>query len=198
MLLAAQDADTGEGMNDRELRDEIITTFAAGHETTAITLTWAFYLLSQHREMCAGCRQEVDSVLASGPDADASPTCRLMPYTLQVFEEAMRLYPSAPIVPRLTSRTRTSAGYHVPAGSRVLVNLFNIHRHPRHWPDPERFDPDHFTAEDRKAQHRFAYMPFGAGPHLCIGKHFALMEAHLLLAPSSGATSSATSRPIAS
>ena len=180
MLLAARDADTGEGMTDRQLRDEIITTFAAGHETTAITLTWTFYLLSQHREVLRRVQREVDEALGGRlPTLDDLPR---MPYTLQVFEESMRLYPSAPIVPRLTRSDTVLGGYHVPAGSRVLVNLYNIHRHPDHWPDPERFEPARFAADARKAQHRFAYLPFGAGPHLCIGKHFALMEAHLLLA----------------
>ncbi|MCP9974843.1 cytochrome P450 [Streptomyces somaliensis] len=180
MLLAARDEETGEGMNDRELRDEIITTFAAGHETTAVTLSWAFYLLSQHREVLRRAQEEVDRELG-----DRMPTVedlRRMPYLLQIFEEALRLYPSAPIVPRLTLRDTVLGGHHVPKGSRVLVNLFNIHRHPRHWTDPERFEPDHFAEAKRKGRHRFAHMPFGAGPHLCIGKHFALMEAHLLLA----------------
>ncbi|UXX95248.1 cytochrome P450 [Streptomyces sp. AD2-2] len=179
MLLAARDADTGQGMTDRELRDEVITTFAAGHETTAITLTWAFYLLSRHREVLERVQREVDGVLG-----DALPTpddLAEMPYTLRVFEEALRLYPSAPILPRLARRDTGLGGHRVPAGSRVLVNLYDIHRHPRHWPDPERFDPDRFLPEAGKGRHRFAYLPFGAGPHLCIGKHFALMEAHLLL-----------------
>ncbi|WP_405991029.1 cytochrome P450 [Streptomyces sp. NBC_00986] len=179
MLLAARDADTGEGMTDRELRDEVITTFAAGHETTAITLTWAFYLLSRHREVLERVQREVDGVL--GEDLPTPDDLAAMPYTLRVFEEALRLYPSAPILPRLVRRDTELGGYRVPAGSRVLVNLYDIHRHPRHWPDPERFDPDRFLAEAGKGRHRFAYLPFGAGPHLCIGKHFALMEAHLLL-----------------
>lgn len=180
MLLAARDADTGEGMTDRELRDEIITTFAAGHETTAITLTWTFYLLSQHPQTLRRIQREVDAALG-----DRLPTLAdlpNMPYTLQAFEESMRLYPSAPIVPRLTAKDTVLGGRHIPAGSRMLVNLYNIHRHPNHWPDPERFEPARFGADERKGQHRFAYLPFGAGPHLCIGKHFALMEAHLLLA----------------
>lgn len=180
MLLAARDADTGAGMTDRELRDEIITTFAAGHETTAITLTWTCYLLSQHPQVLRRIQREVDAALGGRlPTLADLPN---MPYTLQAFEESMRLYPSAPIVPRLTSRDTVLAGCRVPAGSRVLVNLYNIHRHPDHWPDPERFEPARFAADERKGQHRFAYLPFGAGPHLCIGKHFALMEAHLLLA----------------
>jgi cytochrome P450 len=180
MLLAARDADTGAGMTDQELRDEIITTFAAGHETTAITLTWTFYLLSQHPQVLRAIQREVDEALAGRLPTLAD--LRNMPYTLQAFEESMRLYPSAPIVPRLTTRDTVLGGRHIPAGSRILVNLYNIHRHPDHWPDPERFEPARFAPDARKAQQRFAYLPFGAGPHLCIGKHFALMEAHLLLA----------------
>ncbi|MFS8203765.1 cytochrome P450 [Streptomyces sp. CWNU-52B] len=179
MLLAARDADTGEGMTDRELRDEVITTFAAGHETTAITLTWAFYLLTRNREVLRRVQREVDDHV--GDELPTPEDLTAMPYTLRVFEEALRLYPSAPIVPRLVRRDTELGGYRMPAGSRVLVNLFNIHRHPRHWPDPEGFDPDRFLPDARKGRHRFAYLPFGAGPHLCIGKHFALMEAHLLL-----------------
>jgi cytochrome P450 len=105
---------------------------------------------------------------------------------VEVFEESMRLFPSAPIIPRLTHRETTLGGHHLPASSRVLVNLFNIHRHPDHWADPERFQPDRFLGERRKGRHRYAYVPFGAGPHLCIGKHFALLEAHLLLAAIAG------------
>ena len=180
MLLEMSDSDTGEKMTDRELRDEIITTFAAGHETTAITLTWTFYLLSQHPEILRRVQSEVDGAL--GGRTPTLADLAAMPYTLQVFEESMRLYPSAPIVPRLTTRESTLGGYRVLAGSRVLVNLYNIGRHAEHWPEPERFDPLRFDPQRRKSQHRFAYIPFGAGPHLCIGKHFALMEAHLLLA----------------
>jgi cytochrome P450 len=179
MLLSARDETTGEGMNDKELRDEVITTLAAGHETTAITLTWTWYLLSQHPEIERRLHEEVDRVLAGRmPALGDLPN---LPYTLQVFEEAMRLYPSAPIIPRLTSRDTIMGGYHLPKGSRVLVNLFNLHRHPDFWPEPEKFDPDRFAPEKRKGQHRFAYLPFGAGPHLCIGKSFALLEAHMLL-----------------
>lgn len=183
MLLDARDEDTGVGMDDRQLRDEVITTFAAGHETTAVTLSWTFYLLSRHRDVLAAVQREVDDALGGRlPTVD---DLRAMPYTLQVFEESLRMYPSAPIVPRLTLKDTELGGHQVPAGSRVLVNLHNIHRHPAHWPDAERFDPDRFRSGEGRTpekRHRFAYLPFGAGPHLCIGKHFALMEAHLLLA----------------
>ncbi|MDI1461119.1 cytochrome P450 [Catellatospora sp. KI3] len=179
MLLACKDDATGEGMTDRELRDEIITTFAAGHETTAITLTWALYLLSQHPRALRKLQDEVDTLDGRLPTLEDLPN---LPYTLRVFEEALRLYPSAPIVPRLTGVATTLGGYELPAGARVLVSLFNIQRNPDHWDDPERFEPDRFDPAARKTWHRFAYLPFGAGPHLCIGKHFALMEAQLLLA----------------
>lgn len=179
MLLAMRDADTGVGMTDKELRDEIITTFAAGHETTAITLTWALYLLSRHPQILHRLQAEVDQVL--GGRLPTLADVQRMPYSVQVFEESLRLYPSAPLIPRLTTTTTNLAGYRVPAGSRILVNLFNIGRHRRHWPDPERFDPERFTTKAKKRLHRYAYIPFGAGPHLCIGKHFALMEAQLLL-----------------
>jgi cytochrome P450/ubiquinone/menaquinone biosynthesis C-methylase UbiE len=179
MLLSMRDADTGVGMTDKELRDEIITTFAAGHETTAITLTWALYLLSRHPQVLRRLEAEVDQVL--GGRLPTLEDMQRMPYSLQVFEESMRLYPSAPIVPRLTTTDTSLGGFRVPAGSRILVNLYNIGRHGRHWPDPERFDPDRFSIEAKKQHHRYSYIPFGAGPHLCIGKHFALMEAQLLL-----------------
>jgi cytochrome P450 len=184
MLLAAQDAETGERMGDRQLRDEILTMFAAGHETTAITLTWTFYLLSQHPHVLRKLQREVDEVL--GGRVPTLADLPQLPYTLAVFEESMRLYPSAPIIPRLTQRETTLDGHYLPASSRVLVNLFNIHRHRDHWDDPEDFQPDRFLGGRRKERHRYAYVPFGAGPHLCIGKHFALLEAHLLLAAIAG------------
>jgi cytochrome P450 len=180
MLLKAQDEETCEGMTDRQLRDEIITIFAAGHETTAITLTWTWYLLSKHPDVLHRMQDEVDAVLGGRTPTIAD--LHKMPYTLQVFEESMRLYPSAPIIPRLTLEDTTLGGYFLPRGTRVLVNLFNIHRHPEFWSDPERFDPERFTPENKQSRDRHAYMPFGAGPHLCTGKHFALMEAHMLLA----------------
>jgi cytochrome P450 len=109
-----------------------------------------------------------------------------LPFTLGVIEEAMRLYPPAPLLLRQARDDTTVGGYRVPAGARVLVSVYNVHRHPRHWRDPDRFHPDRFGSDrfgdGRPARHRYAYLPFGGGPHLCIGKHFALVESHLLLA----------------
>jgi len=184
MLLAAQDAETGERMGDRQLRDEILTMFAAGHETTAITLTWTCYLLSQHPAALREVQREVDKVLAGRlPTLADLPR---LPYTLAAFEESMRLYPSAPIIPRMTQRETTLGGHSLPAGSRVLVSLFNVQRHPGHWTDPLAFRPERFLGPPTPPRHRYAYVPFGGGPHLCIGKHFALLEAQLLLAAITG------------
>ncbi|HZN18501.1 MAG TPA: cytochrome P450 [Micromonosporaceae bacterium] len=180
ILLACRDRDTGEGMSDVELRDEVITAFSAGHETTAVALSWTFYLLSRHPEKLRRLLDEVEAQLGSRPPTLADlPN---LPYTLQVFEETMRLYPPAPILPRYVHVDTTIGGYRVNEGSWALANLFNVQRHPAHWPDPHRFEPDRFEPVGRRAWHRYAYLPFGGGMHLCIGKHFALLEAHLLLA----------------
>lgn len=180
MLVDARDADTGAGMTDREVRDEVITTFAAGHETTAITLSWAYYLLSNHPEQRAQLHAEIDSVL--GDRLPEMADLQRLPYTKGVFEEALRLYPSAPIVPRLVTRPTVLASHHLEPGTRVLIDLYNIHRHPDHWPNPERFDPTRFSPENSRGRARYAHMPFGGGPHLCVGKQFALLEAQVLLA----------------
>ena len=129
-------------MDDRQLRDEVITTFAAGHETTAVTLSWTFYLLSRHRDVLAAVQREIDDALGGRlPTVDDLRACRTR---CRSSRSRMRLYPSAPIVPRLTLKDTELGGHRVPAGSRVLVNLHNIHRHPAHWPDAERFDPGRF------------------------------------------------------
>ena len=180
MLVDARDADTGEAMSEREVRDEVITTFAAGHETTAITLSWAYYLLSGHPEQRARLHAEIDSVL--GDRLPEMADLQQLPYTKWVFMEALRLYPSAPIVPRLVTKPTRIAGHGLEPGTRILIDLYNIHRHPDHWPDPERFDPERFSPENSRGRARYAHMPFGGGPHLCVGKQFALLEAQVLLA----------------
>ncbi|MGB0384791.1 MAG: cytochrome P450 [Ardenticatenaceae bacterium] len=180
MLLYTRDEETGEGMDDEQVRDEVITIFGAGHETTANALTWTWYLLAQHPDISQQMRAEVSQVLAGRtPTLADLPN---LPYTKQIVQEAMRLYPPAPIVARFVREDTTLNGYHVPANSIALVSIYNVHRHPDFWPEPEKFDPQRFAPEKSKGRHRQAYMPFGAGQHLCIGNHFALMEAHLLLA----------------
>ncbi|MGB8383274.1 MAG: cytochrome P450, partial [Dermatophilaceae bacterium] len=180
MLMYAQDADTGETMTDLELRDEIITTLAAGHETTAITLTWAFYLLSVNPHWRYRVQEQIDSVLGGGmPSAADLPR---MPLVGQVFDEALRLFPSSPTVPRLVQKPTRLGRHDVPVGSRILLDIHGIHLNRAYWEQPERFDPMRFAPENRKGRHRYAHLPFGGGPHLCVGKQFAIQEAQLLLA----------------
>src|SRR5579883_2886111 len=181
LLMQARDADTGEGMTDEQLRNEVLDIFAAGHETTAHTLTWGLYLLTQHPEAFARMHEEVDTVLAG-----RTPTLSdlsVLPYTQRVFSEALRIYPAVPIGgPRRAQHDTTLGGYTIPAGSRLVVDIYNIHHDPTLWPQPEEFDPDRFLPEHSKGRHPLAFMPFGAGPHKCIGSNLAEIEGPLLLA----------------
>ena len=180
LLLTAEDAETGERMTDEEVRDEVKGIFGAGHETTANALTWTFALLSEHPATAATLRSEVAGVLGGRrPTGDDLPR---LPFTRQVFEEALRLSPPVPVVARRVVGATTLGDYDLPAGSRVLLSISNIHRHPTFWPEPDVFDPDRFSPERAAERHRAAYLPFGAGQHLCIGNSFALMEGPLLLA----------------
>ncbi|MDB5407621.1 MAG: cytochrome [Rhodospirillales bacterium] len=177
ILLAAHDA--GE-LTPREVRDEVVTVFTAGHETTAQAVSWAWYLLARHPEAEAALHDELRSALSGrtpGFDDLAS-----LPYTRMVIEEAMRLYPPAHTMSRQAIADDVVGGHAVPAGSTVLIVPWVLHRHRRWWDDPERFDPERFTAERSAGRPRFVYLPFGAGPRICIGASFAMMEAVLVLA----------------
>jgi cytochrome P450 len=179
MLLEARDADTGEAMSDAQLRDEVLTIFAAGHETTAHTLGFAFVALAQHPDVLARVQHELDTVLEG-----RSPTMNdleHLPEIKRVLEETLRLYPAAPLVsPRTPVRDEHLGGYDLPKGSLLLTSIFNIQRHPEFWSDPEIFNPNRWLEPGE--QHRLAYMPFGAGPRKCIGNNLALMEGQLILA----------------
>lgn len=180
MLIDAADEDTGEQMTDKQVRDEVITLFVAGHETTATALTWAFKLLSESPVVRRHLQAEVDTVLdGRTPTADDYAN---LPFTLAVFEEALRLYPPVTMIPRQMLEADTLSGYDLPAGSNVVVSTFTLHRHPAFWDNPEGFDPTRFLPENSKERHRFAYLPFSAGPRFCIGDSFAKMEAVLALA----------------
>ena len=179
MLLLAQD-DDGAAMTDKQVRDEAMTIVLAGHETTANALAWSFHLLAQHPTARARLEREVDAALGG-----RSPTLAdlpKLPYALQVFKEAMRLYPPAYVFSRRPVRDVTLGGHHVPKGQMVLFNVAGMHRMARYYPEPHRFDPDRFTPAAEKALPRQAFMPFGAGSRVCIGNHFALMEGQLVLA----------------
>ncbi|MBA2679286.1 MAG: cytochrome P450 [Ktedonobacteraceae bacterium] len=180
MLLAARDEETGEGMNDQQVRDEVMTLLLAGHETTSAALTWIWYLLSEHPEVEQRLHEEVDRVLGGQP-----PTVdRLddLPYTRRVIQETMRLYPPAFFIIRHTKADDEIGGYPVPANSIIFLMAHQMHRHPAIWEEPERFDPERFTPERSASRPRFAYIPFGGGPRICIGNSLAMMEAQLVLA----------------
>jgi cytochrome P450 len=177
MLLAAQDED-GTTMTDRQVRDEAMTLFLAGHETTANALAWTFYLLARHADVRARLEAEVDA-LGRAPTYD---DLKRLPYALAVFKEAMRLYPPAYLLGRRVVEPVVIGGHALTRNTIVLLSIIGVHRRADVWPDPDRFDPDRFLDDKEKLLPRCAYMPFGAGPRICIGNHFALMEGHLLLA----------------
>ena len=181
MLMHARDEEgDGTGMSDTQLRDEALTIFLAGHETTANALTWTWYLLSQNPEAEARMHEEVDRVLG-----DAVPTAEHFPqlkYVEQVLAESMRLYPPAWIIGRRALTEYRIDDYRVPAESILLMSPYIVHRRAEFFPDPERFDPDRWTPEAREARPQFSYFPFGGGPRRCIGESFAWMEGVLLLA----------------
>jgi cytochrome P450 len=181
MLLMAQDEE-GDGcsMTDVQLRDEAMTLFVAGHETTANALTWTWYLLSQHPEVEAKLHQEIDAVL-DGRLPTADDVSRLR-YTEMVFAESMRLYPPAWTMGRRVLVDYDVGGYVVPANSIVLVSQWVMHHDPRFYADPFKFDPERWTTEAREARPKFSYFPFGGGPRVCIGEQFAWMEGALLIA----------------
>lgn len=181
MLMMSQDTEEGSGgMSDEQLRDEVMTLFLAGHETTANALTWTWYLLSQHPEIEAKFHAEIDSVLKGRlPVVD---DVQHLVYTERVFTEAMRLYPPVWVMSRRAVSACKIGGYHIPAKSILLLSQYVIHHDERFYAEPEKFDPDRWTAEARKARPKYAYFPFGGGPRLCIGEQFAWMEGIMLLA----------------
>jgi cytochrome P450 len=181
LLILAQDTEgDGGGMSDAQLRDEAMTIFLAGHETTANALTWTWHLLSQNPDVEARLHEELDRVLDGRPPGFADlPRLR---YTEMVLSESMRLYPPAWIVGRRAIVEHDLGGYRIPVGSILLLSQWITHRDARFFPDPLRFDPLRFTPEAQGARPKFAYFPFGGGPRVCIGEGFAWMEGVLLLA----------------
>jgi cytochrome P450 len=181
MLLQAQDQEDSRCcMTDREVRDQVMTLFLAGHETTANALTWTWYLLSQHAEVESRLHAEIDSVLEGRrPAVDDLPN---LPYLRMVLAESMRLFPPAWAIGRRALADFRLDGYTIPAGSDVLMSSYVVHHDLRFFPDPFKFDPGRWTPEAEAARPAFSYFPFGGGPRACIGESFAKMEAALLLA----------------
>lgn len=181
MLLLAQDEEgDGTGMTNQQLRDEAMTLFVAGHETTANALTWTWYLLSQHPEVEAKLHDEIDTVLG-GNLPTAEDVGRLI-YTEMVFAESMRLYPPAWILGRRVLNDYEVGDYVVPSGAIILMSPWVMHHDPRFYPEPFEFDPERWTPNARESRPKFAYFPFGGGPRVCIGEPFAWMEGVLLIA----------------
>ena len=180
LLMAQDDEDKGRGMTDRQVRDEAMTIFLAGHETTANALTWTWYLLSQSPVEERRLHDEIDNVLQGRPPTVAD--VERLPYTTRVVTESMRLYPPAWLVGRRAVNEYSIGGYYVPPRSIVVMSQWIVHRDARHYVEPERFNPDRWTPEFKAALPRFAYFPFGGGPRQCIGESFAWMELVLLVA----------------
>ena len=183
-LLSATDPVTGQPLSPREVRDEVVTIFAAGHETTAQALTWTWYLLSQHPGAVEELEAELDRVLAGRP-----PSYEDIPqlaFARMVIEESMRLYPPAHTMSRIAvaddDLPLSEGSYRVSRGTLVLIVPWLLHRHERLWNRPDRFRPERFAASAATKRHRFAYIPFGGGPRICIGAGFAMTEAILILA----------------
>jgi cytochrome P450 len=179
-LMKVRDEETGQAMSESLLRDESITAFFAGHETTARTMTFAWYVLASNPRVTARLHAELDRVLGGRlPTAD---DLRHLPYTLCIIKEVLRLYPAAPFYVRDAIGPDKIGGFDVPSGASVMLSPYYTHRHPQFWENPETFDPDRWTDEREAARHAFAYHPFAIGPRVCIGNNFSLLESHLLLA----------------
>lgn len=179
-LLQASDPESGRGMSVQQLRDEMVTIFLAGHETTAVALVWAWGLISQHRSARDELEAELDRVLCGR--APTASDLMALTYTRRVLDETLRLYPPVWTSPRQAVGEDEVAGFPVKPTDTVLPMIFVTHRHPEFWTEPERFDPDRFTPALAAERHPCAYLPFGAGPRICLGMNFALQEMILLVA----------------
>lgn len=179
-LMAASEQDGG-GLSPREVRDEVVTIFVAGHETTAMTMSWTWYLLSQHPAWADKLQAELDAVLGGRPAEQGDLTA--LPIARRIVEESMRLYPAAPgLSARVASQADELCGVQIAKGTSISILPWVLHRHRAQWDEPERFDPDRFLPERSQGRARFAFLPFGAGPRVCIGQILATNESIPLLA----------------
>ena len=177
MLLAARDEETGQGMSDRELRDEVLTMLLAGHETTATSASWALALLAAHPGVMQRLHREVDSVLhGEPPRADDLPR---LPYARAILDETLRLYPSSWVISRQALLPDQLGPYSIPAGAAVMASPYANHRLPHLWTQPNSFLPERWLDAPKPAL--FTYFPFGAGLRMCVGQHLAMLELNLLL-----------------
>lgn len=174
MMMNARDKETGVGMTDKELIDETTTLIVAGHETTANTLNWAWYLISQNPQVEALMHAEIDAM----PEERAPSLSRMeeLKYTHNLLDETLRLYPPVWVFSRRAIEADVLSGFELPAGTDLLLSPYHLHRHPRYWKDPDAFRPERFDAAHEAERPRFAYMPFSAGPRHCIGETFSFYE----------------------
>lgn len=180
MLLEAVDEESGAGMTDAELRDEAVSLFLAGYETTSVAMSWALHFMTQQPEVSDLLQSEVRSVL--GKRRPTMMDLRQLTYARNMMQESMRLYPPAYWIPRTAVEDDAIDGYHIPAGKMVAVMSQVIQRHPEQWENPNGFDPDRFLPSRSEGRHKLAWLPFGAGQRLCVGREFALMEGPFILA----------------
>ncbi|HET6748464.1 MAG TPA: cytochrome P450, partial [Actinomycetes bacterium] len=180
MLVEVTDPETGTGLTDKQVRDETISFFIAGHATIASALTWTWYLLSTHPAAWRRLRAEVDEVLGGRPPAVAD--LGRLAYASMVVQEAMRLYPPIYLVLRRATADDEVGGYRIPAGANVALCPYVTHRHPGFWDNPEGFEPERFAPETARGRHRMAYFPFSGGPRRCIGEGFAMLQLPLVVA----------------
>jgi len=179
MLMDARDEETGEGMTNEQLRDEAMTIFLAGHETTANALAWLCYLLAENPDETEKIANEIKEVL--GERTPTAGDVRNLKYTSQAIEEGMRLYPPAWIFGRKSKEADKLGEYEIPGGSDIMICSYILQRSPEFWEDPEKFDPERFSEENSKARPRYHYFPFGGGQRFCIGNNFAMMEMILIV-----------------
>jgi len=178
-FMEAIDKESGEGMTDKEIIDEVMTLIIAGHETGATTLNWAWYLLSQNPAEEKKLQDEVDNGVAG--DIPTFDEVGKMPFSRQVIEEALRLYPPVWLYSRTAIADDNICGYDIPAGTNIFFAPYYLHRHPDFWDEPEAFKPDRFAPEEVKKRHKFAFIPFSAGPRRCIGDYFSIVEMQIHL-----------------
>ena len=179
-FIGARDEESGDPLPDQQIRDEIMTMILAGFETVATSLTWTWYLLSQHPEVVTLLHAELAQQL--GGRVPTSADLPFLPYTRMVSEEALRLYPPAWVMSRRATEVDKVGDVVIPAGAIVIISPYTVHRNTNYWENPEQFLPERFSAENKRQRHRYAYIPFGGGARLCIGYRFAEMESILVLA----------------
>ncbi|MEZ0385772.1 MAG: cytochrome P450 [Verrucomicrobium sp.] len=180
LLNQGTDSTTGAPLSDKQIRDEIVTMILGGHETTAVILAWTWHLLATHPQAEAALWHELDETLQGRPPTYSDLAS--LPFTRRVFQEAMRLYPPVWFMMRRSLAATTVGGLDIPAGGSVLISPYTTHRHPAHWSEPLAFRPERFEEDPESRRHKYAFLPFSAGRHQCLGMGFAMLEGPLILA----------------